>query len=344
MRQITIAGGGLAGLALGISLRQAEVPVVIYEAGSYPRHRVCGEFISGKGAAIVESLVSSSHRLATCKGASVQFFCGTRRSRVFHLPTPALCVSRYELDHALATRFRQLGGILRERTRWNPEEHGSEGVVRATGRRLRSNRRKACWGFKFHAQKVPLTADLEMYFSQQGYVGISKLPSGEVNICGLFHPGGTTHDVKNQFLEFINFMTRPGGKEIIGEQIVPGTFCSVAGIELGHAATGGEFSIGDSLGMIPPLTGNGMSIAFESSEQAFSPLIKYATRQSHWKQATSEFSQKCEREFRRRFQISSILQKILLHRAGQLALLGSVQALPWLFPALFRCTGGRGRD
>jgi 2-polyprenyl-6-methoxyphenol hydroxylase-like FAD-dependent oxidoreductase len=48
-RPITIAGGGLAGLTLGIALRQRGIPVTIWEAGHYPRHRVCGEFICGRG-------------------------------------------------------------------------------------------------------------------------------------------------------------------------------------------------------------------------------------------------------------------------------------------------------
>ena len=43
---LTIAGGGLAGLSLGIALRSRGVPVRVIEAASYPRHRVCGEFIS----------------------------------------------------------------------------------------------------------------------------------------------------------------------------------------------------------------------------------------------------------------------------------------------------------
>ena len=48
-KPIQIVGGGLAGLTLGIALRKKEIPVAIFEAGNYPRHRVCGEFISGRG-------------------------------------------------------------------------------------------------------------------------------------------------------------------------------------------------------------------------------------------------------------------------------------------------------
>jgi len=47
MKSITIVGGGLAGLTLGIGLRQRGVPAALWEAGHYPRHRVCGVFICG---------------------------------------------------------------------------------------------------------------------------------------------------------------------------------------------------------------------------------------------------------------------------------------------------------
>jgi 2-polyprenyl-6-methoxyphenol hydroxylase-like FAD-dependent oxidoreductase len=53
-KPITIVGGGLAGLTLGIALRKREIPVTVFETGNYPRHRVCGEFISGRGLEILD--------------------------------------------------------------------------------------------------------------------------------------------------------------------------------------------------------------------------------------------------------------------------------------------------
>jgi len=46
-RSVEVVGGGLAGLSLGLALRRRGVPVTVWEAGHYPRHRVCGEFITG---------------------------------------------------------------------------------------------------------------------------------------------------------------------------------------------------------------------------------------------------------------------------------------------------------
>src|SRR5512147_2628472 len=104
VKSITIVGGGLAGLTLGIGLRCRDVPVAVWEAGGYPRHRVCGEFISGRG---LESLSRLDLRPAILKAGAVPartvaFFSRRTSSRALALPSPALCVSRYVLDQALA--------------------------------------------------------------------------------------------------------------------------------------------------------------------------------------------------------------------------------------------------
>src|SRR5262245_47504238 len=97
---ITIIGGGLAGLTLGIGLRQKEIPVTVYEAGRYPRHRVCGEFICGRGLDALARL--GLHQAFVQAGATfartAAFFVGERSSPVRPLPKPALCLSRFKLD------------------------------------------------------------------------------------------------------------------------------------------------------------------------------------------------------------------------------------------------------
>src|SRR5207302_9370024 len=56
------------------------------------------------------------------------------------------------------------------------------------------------------------------------------------------------------------------------------SFCSVAGLVLRpqKAPEKTECRIGDALTMIPPVTGNGMSMAFESAEIAIEPLAAYS--------------------------------------------------------------------
>jgi hypothetical protein len=187
-KPITIIGGGLAGLTLGIGMRRHGIPVTIREAGSYPRHRVCGEFISGRGHATLarlglrEKLLESGAITAT----TAMFLSGNAKSLARPLPTSALCVSRFILDALLANVFRELGGDLRENDRWR-EDDFAEGVVRANGRRAQPTDNGWHWyGLKIHGRNFPLQADLEMHIVRKGYIGLTRLPNSEVDVCGLF--------------------------------------------------------------------------------------------------------------------------------------------------------------
>ena len=187
-KPITIVGGGLAGLTLGIGLRQRGVPVTLWEAGRYPRHRVCGEFISGGGSAVLErlGLREAFVQAGATTARTAAFFLGQAASPVRPLPAPALCLSRFVMDDLLAKQFRERGGELREHQRWE-ERDFAEGVVRATGRRLRPVENGWRWyGVKVHARQAALVADLEMHGVRDGYVGLCRLGDDQVNVCGLF--------------------------------------------------------------------------------------------------------------------------------------------------------------
>ncbi len=82
LRPITIVGGGLAGLTLGIGLRQRGIPATVIEAGHYPRHRVCGEFMSGRGVEVLErlGLREALERAGAVEARSAMFFSGHAHS------------------------------------------------------------------------------------------------------------------------------------------------------------------------------------------------------------------------------------------------------------------------
>src|SRR5882724_10992341 len=99
-KPIQIVGGGLAGLTLGIALRKKEITATLFEAGNYPRHRVCGEFVSGRGLEILDTLGLKQKFLeaGAIEARSSIFFSGDSRSPVRQLPLPALCLSRFAMD------------------------------------------------------------------------------------------------------------------------------------------------------------------------------------------------------------------------------------------------------
>lgn len=324
LRPITIVGGGLAGLTLGIGLRQKGIPVTVWEAGHYPRHRVCGEFISGRGQDVLArlGLLDALRQAGAVPARTAAFFLGRTASPVRALSAPALCLSRFVLDALLAGQFRESGGDLREDAR-RREEHFGEGVVRADGRRRQLREHGPRWfGLKIHARNVPLDADLEMHSAPSGYVGFCRLIDGEVNICGLFRraagddrPAGAPASCRLSPSEPRQPATRQrSGPSTFREMAAPGTllrerldvalvdegsFCSVAGISLRphRAAAWSECCIGDALTMTPPVTGNGMSMAFEAAEMAIAPLAAYSRGECSWDQVRQSIAAACDRAF-----------------------------------------------
>src|SRR5512137_2970157 len=102
-KPITIVGGGLAGLTLGIGLRQKGIPVTVWEAGRYPRHRVCGEFISGRGQEVLArlGLLEPFLQAGAVPARTIAFFLGRAGSPVRPLPAPAVCLSGFAMDGLL---------------------------------------------------------------------------------------------------------------------------------------------------------------------------------------------------------------------------------------------------
>jgi flavin-dependent dehydrogenase len=310
---ITIVGGGLAGLTLGIGLRQRRVPVTVWEAGNYPRHRVCGEFISGNGPAVLKrmGLRELFERAGAFSATSATFISGQNASPVRKLAAPALCLSRYLMDELLAKEFQKLGGELRSSARWNSGLQ--TGVVRASGRRAQPTESGWRWfGLKAHATHVNVEADLEMHVSADNYVGVNRINGGEVNVCGLFRarPG----EAGESGFELLR--GTPGSllrERLASARFDESSFCSVAGLSLKpqRAVDKFECCIGDAVTMIPPVTGNGMSMAFESAEIAVEPLSRYSRGEFSWAEARESIARACDNAFAERLTWARRLQWLM---------------------------------
>lgn len=342
-RPITIVGGGLAGLTLGIGLRQRGVRVTLWEAGRYPHHRVCGEFISGRGLESLDRL-GLRGRLETAGAVTAHtaaFFSTTRNTPPRPLPSAALCLSRHVLDDLLAKEFCQAGGDLRAGERW-PGQEFSEGIVRATGRRAQPEENGVRWfGLKLHARHVTLTADLEMHVTPNGYVGLCRLNDGKVNVCGLFRRVDETNTGDGGARERLR--GRPGSplhERLSTAEFDESSFCAVAGLALRPHRAGewGECCVGDAITMIPPITGNGMSMAFESAELALEPLIRWSRGEITWLTAQRTIARQCDAAFARRLVWARWLQTLLLSARWQRPLVFLAGRSDWLWRLWFART------
>jgi flavin-dependent dehydrogenase len=326
-RPITIAGGGLAGLSLGVALRERGVPVTLHEAGSYPRHRVCGEFLSGVTDETLERLGIDDD---LADATPLRTSCWRNDSRQLgEIGVSGRGISRRLLDDRLQKRFTHLGGNLVTESRLRP----GEGVVWAAGR----VRQSSPWiGLKCHVRDLELTHDLEMHVGTSGYAGLARIEGGLVNLCGLFHAGSASGKGINLLLACL----QAGGLHRLAKRIEeavpdPGSFCGVAGFRFGRTASA-TFSIGDAALMIPPFTGNGMSMALEAADQAIQPAVDYAAARISWVEAAARSDAAQRRHFRRRMSLASMIHPVMTSRPGLklLEMAASARLLP--YGALYR--------
>lgn len=324
MNAITIAGGGLAGLSLGIALRRADVPVTVVEARTYPRHRVCGEFVCGVSHETLRSLGILDDFADALRHDVSAWFVGDAHLGTRALPRVALALSRHRLDAALSRRFAALGGELRtsERAGTDPRP----GLVVATGRPpVRDSR----WlGLKVHVTELSTEAGLEMHIGTDGYVGLCRVEDGRVNVCGLFRRPASLH---GHGLALLMSCLEANGLRALARRLRDAqpddeSFCVNAGFGLGRTSVApDELRLGDAYALIPPLTGNGMSLAFEMAALAREPLVAYARGARTWSAVLAEVNALVRRGTERRMRWSTALHPLLFTRSGR-----------WLFARTFR--------
>lgn len=282
--------------------------MTLHEASTYPRHRVCGEFISGVGAETLAAL-----GIAGCLDDATRLQSASWNDSagcLAEIQAPGRGISRWKLDDHLQRHFLSLGGTLAT----NSRIASAPGIIWAAGR----PRRPSTWlGLKCHARNLPLTHDLEMFTSPGGYTGLAKIEDGVVNICGLFH-ARPARGAKGSAL--LVTMLRESSLHALAERLEAAdldesSFCGVTGFQIG-LQTGPAFSIGDAAGMIPPFTGNGMSMAFESAACALQPAMDYATGRKSWLEAAAASTASQISRFKRRLTTAAILHRLLMNRAA----------------------------
>jgi menaquinone-9 beta-reductase len=331
LRPIEIIGGGLAGLSLGVALRREGVPVTLHEAGNYPRHRVCGEFITGLASSTIARLGLAPMLESALRHNEVAWSIAEKPPQIQRLPAPALGLSRHALDARLAREFAAQGGVLHTHSRVTSNEN-APGRVFANGRRRASDPR---WiGLKVHARALPLTRDLEMQLGEHSYVGLSRIENGEVNVCGLFRRRTLAARGPKLLFAYLQAVgLRTLASRLAEAELDPESFCAVAalGFDRRFASNSKRITLGDAGAMIPPFTGNGMAMAFQSAELALDPLLAYSRGNIDWAGACRTVHEKVRSRFRVRLASASALHPFLLRPQRQrwFAALSRARLLPF---------------
>lgn len=275
-RDIIIAGGGLAGLTLAYFLAEAGKGVLVIESKNYPRNRVCGEYLSLESLPVLErmgiALPEDSPWISFLK-----VFAGTSENPAKgHLPLGAIGLSRNFLDHALYQACLRVGvqfmlntrviSVVREGDKFiikTPHEvFQSQKFRNATGKAPSLENqpqlgRPKYLAVKFRVEDLLHDDSISLYQFPGGYCGTSLVEGHQRCICYLARQELLDQHKTIEMLERYIVSAIPTSFQGLiknrQNQVVISNFY--------FGASKVANSLGDSNYLVPPLTGNGMSLA-----------------------------------------------------------------------------------
>ena len=297
MSVVTIIGGGPAGSSAAISALQSNAQVCLVEKSRFPRHKVCGEFLSPEIAPVLDRL-GVWRRILDSEPASIHRFSLHFRTSQKHCPLPEMAygLSRYRFDQILFDEAKRLGSVVASEA---PEPLTAP-VVLAHGRRTVLPKGNRLFGFKAHFVG-PANDAVELYFFDGCYVGVNGVEGGVTNVCGL----GPENFLKSRNFDIDGIVNsfRP-----LAERLGPLTrsfrWLVVGPLEFRHrlrgAITEGHYPAGDALSFVDPFTGSGLLSAVTTGEVAGTAAARGIS--------TREYLKQCRRHLEKPFRISSLLR------------------------------------
>ncbi len=335
---IAIIGGGIAGLSLSIDLKKRGYSIVVIEKGNYPRHKVCGEYISMESHDYLHKICPdlSSFNLPLMRN----FKLSSTGKHEFQttLDLGGFGISRYVLEYLLFSEAKRNGVVFMLKCKANDIYYNEKEedyiiktdsgnvnallVCNSTGRNSNMETKERqpklaginYVGIKYHVRLQRDASFIEIHNFPGGYCGLSSIEENKSCLCYIVN-SKKLNKVHNSIpeLEKVYLYQNSHLKKLFSTaEFLFKKPLAISGINFKIKApvTDRSLCLGDSAGSIAPITGNGMSIALRSAAVLAAMVDDYFSKAISWQQLNDNYSGFWNKEFANRVKLSRHFQRL----------------------------------
>ena len=365
---VIIIGGGLAGLCNAIHLSKLGKKVLLIEKNEYPKHKVCGEYISNEVLPYLDFLEVNPFDSGAVRINNFQL--STTKSNIISakLPLGGFGISRYTLDLVLSEKAKENGvtilqdvvlniTFLKDFFQVETKDNNiftSKITIGAFGKRslldvkMARNfiqKKSPYLGVKIHVKgnfKEDLVA---LHNFKGGYCGVSKVENNAINLCYI-----TNYATFKQYKNIEDFQEQVVFKNNYLKEIFQSSEAlfekplsiSQISFETKKPVENHILMCGDSAGMIHPLCGNGMSMAIQSAQLASNLILNYFNGEIETrKELEKQYIRQWKRKFSLRLKAGHFIAMLFRKDTIASVLLHILKKLPFLLPIIIKQTHGK---
>lgn len=353
---LAVIGGGPAGTSAAITAASFGAKVGLFEAGEFPRHRVCGEFVSEESVGILSELLRQTFeaepvlRSAPVIDLTRLFLAG--RMITARVTPPALSIPRHALDWLLWQAASQAGVETRSGCEVRAIEGNGPFVLQTAAGRAhagavivaagRWSKFKASvplpdgpkWvGVKAHYRESNPARSTDLYFFEHGYCGVQPVADDVVNACAMVRSDRAT-SLEEVFALHSALAERRRGWQAIMEPVATAPLIYVTP----QPVRDNLMFVGDAAAFIDPFVGDGISIALRSGSLAAVNLRAYLAGGCSLSSALAGYQRDYDRQFVPLITVASRIRGLLSWPAAARRLAFELLRVPGLMPYVIRKT------